>query len=182
MARLTFLVLLAAAFSSICTATPSIQDVLLQNIVASGIRSGNGMIVRVDLIQGHPSDPVHIETIDISPDPPQPGKDLTVTVTGVATEPIEEGAYADVTVKVGLIQLLKKEFDVCEEARTANASIQCPVEKGTHKVIQTVALPKEIPPAPFAVNIRAFTVDDDDMACLDIKIDFRKTPGRGRLS
>lgn len=28
----------------------------------------------------------------------------------------QEGAYADVTVKVGLIKLLQKEFDLCEEA------------------------------------------------------------------
>lgn len=62
-----------------------------------------------------------------------------------------------------MIKLLQKEFDVCEEAyvkiswciatiltpsprRKANASIQCPVKEGTHKVTQTVTLPKEIPP------------------------------------
>ena len=28
----------------------------------------------------------------------------------------QEGAYADVTVKVGVIKLLQKEFDLCEEA------------------------------------------------------------------
>jgi hypothetical protein len=29
---------------------------------------------------------------------------------------VQEGAYADVTVKLGLIKLLQKRFDVCEEA------------------------------------------------------------------
>jgi hypothetical protein len=28
----------------------------------------------------------------------------------------KEGAFADVTVKLGLIKLLQKQFDVCEEA------------------------------------------------------------------
>lgn len=28
----------------------------------------------------------------------------------------QEGAYADVTVKLGLIKLLQKEFDLCQEA------------------------------------------------------------------
>jgi hypothetical protein len=28
----------------------------------------------------------------------------------------QEGAYADVTVKLGLVKLLQKRFDVCEEA------------------------------------------------------------------
>lgn len=79
----------------------------------------------------------------------------------------QEGAYADVTVKLGLVKLLKKTFDICEEAyvngslhacatvlltntplirRKANATIQCPVEKGDYVVEQTVTLPKEIPP------------------------------------
>jgi len=67
-----------------------------------------------------------------------------------------------VTVKLGLIKLLQKRFDLCEEAyvvlsflpygqltslrRNANATVQCPVEPGSYHVTHTVALPKEIPP------------------------------------
>ena len=29
---------------------------------------------------------------------------------------LQEGAYADVIVKIGLVKLLQKEFDLCEEA------------------------------------------------------------------
>ncbi|KAG8745928.1 Phosphatidylglycerol/phosphatidylinositol transfer protein [Ceratobasidium sp. 414] len=70
---------------------------------------------------GLPTDPVQIESIQISPDPPQPGKDLTVTVKWYAADRIEasttgEGAYTDVTVKLGLIKILQKQFDLCEEA------------------------------------------------------------------
>ncbi len=78
--------------------------------------------------------------------------------------------------------------------RNANATIQCPVEKGTHKVVQIVTLPKEIPPgtfvlyslqeqkltlisAQFKVEIRGYTADDDDLLCLDLSIDFRYRPG-----
>lgn len=31
-------------------------------------------------------------------------------------------------------------------SRNANATIQCPVEPGDYTVVQTVSLPKEIPP------------------------------------
>ena len=34
-------------------------------------------------------------------------------------------------------------------------------------------------PAPFKVSVRGYTVDDEDMACVDIEIDFR--PKRGLL-
>ncbi|KAJ6514296.1 vacuole protein [Mycena vitilis] len=123
---------------------------------------------------GLPTDPILLRSLEISPDPPVPGKDLTIKVKGRVTEKIEEGAYADVTVKLGLIKLLHKRFDVCEEARNANATVTCPVEEGEYTVEQTVALPKEIPPAKFTVLVRGYTVNDDDMVCLDFKVDFMK--------
>ncbi|KLT39230.1 vacuole protein [Cutaneotrichosporon oleaginosum] len=121
---------------------------------------------------GLPTDPLQIESIELTPDPPKPGKALEVKVKASAIEKIEEGAYADVTVKLGLIKLLQKQFDLCEEARNANASVQCPVEKGDYTVVQKVDLPKEIPKAKFVVNVRAYTADDDDLACLDLIVDF----------
>lgn len=38
---------------------------------------------------GDPSDPVHIKSIEIYPDPPQPGADMTVKVVGQAEETVE---------------------------------------------------------------------------------------------
>ena len=38
---------------------------------------------------GDPSDPVHIKSIEISPDPPRPGEDMTVKVVGQADEVVE---------------------------------------------------------------------------------------------
>jgi hypothetical protein len=127
-------------------------------------------------ICGNLDDIIQIQSIDVSPDPPQPGEDLTVTVSAYVTEIIEEGAYADVTVKLGLVKILQTQLDICEEARKANASIQCPVETGEYTVSETIALPKEIPPAKFVVNVRGYTVDDDDMLCLNLKANFMKKP------
>ncbi|KAH9849725.1 ML domain-containing protein [Lenzites betulinus] len=126
---------------------------------------------------GEEGDVVRIKSIEVSPDPPKRGEDLTITVTGDASDDILDGAYADVTVKLGLITILRKQFDVCEEAEKANATIQCPISKGHHVVVQTVTLAKEIPPAPFKVNIRGYTGDDDDLVCMDLMMDF--WPKRG---
>ncbi|KZT56845.1 hypothetical protein CALCODRAFT_496830 [Calocera cornea HHB12733] len=115
---------------------------------------------------------VEIQSIEVSPDPPVPGQNLTVAVTGTTRMPIEDGAYADVTVKLGLIQLLKRRFDVCEEAANANVTIQCPVEPGDYQLSHTVALPREIPKAKFGVQVRGVTQDDEDMVCLDIVMNF----------
>ncbi|CAE6412853.1 unnamed protein product [Rhizoctonia solani] len=121
---------------------------------------------------GSPSDLAHIKAIEVTPDPPKPGQDLTVKLIATSDKEITEGAYADVTVKLGLIKLLKKQFDICEEARSANATIQCPVEKGEHTVVQTVALPKEIPRAKFTVDVMAYTSDEEDLACVKLNVDF----------
>lgn len=115
-----------------------------------------------------------MKSISLSPDPPKPGQDLTVTVVGTAQQRVEDGAYANVVVKLGLIRLLTKTFDVCDEARNANATIQCPIEQGDYTVVETVALPKEIPQAKFTVNVNGYTVDDDDMLCLNLNVDFMK--------
>ncbi|KAG1864120.1 ML domain-containing protein [Suillus subalutaceus] len=125
---------------------------------------------------GSPTDVIQLKSISLSPDPPKPGQDLTVTVVGTAHERVEVGAYADVVVKLGLIRLLSKRFDVCEEARNANATIQCPVEQGDYTVVETVALPKEIPQAKFTVAVTGHTVDEEDLLCLDLRIDFMKSP------
>lgn len=125
---------------------------------------------------GSPEDVIQIKSISLSPDPPKPGQDLTVTVVGTAQQRVEDGAYANVVVKLGLIKLLSKRFDVCEEARNANASIQCPVEQGDYTVVETVALPKEIPQAKFTVAVAGYTVDEEDLLCLDLKIDFMRNP------
>jgi len=123
---------------------------------------------------GSPDDLVEVTSLEVSPDPPEPGKNLTVNVKGTVKQQIEEGAYADVTVKLGLITLLKKTLYVCEEARKANATLQCPVAEDDYVVSQTVMLPKEIPKAKFTVKVDAYSVDDDPLLCLDIKIDFMK--------
>ncbi|KAF5356009.1 hypothetical protein D9756_003831 [Leucocoprinus leucothites] len=116
---------------------------------------------------------VDIQSIVVSPDPPAPGKDLTVKVKAKTSETIKEGAFADVTVKLGLIKLLTKTFDLCEEARNANASVQCPAAPGPYEVEQTVSLPREIPRAKFNVHIDSYSADEEPLFCLDLEADFR---------
>lgn len=117
--------------------------------------------------------PVHIGSLEVSPDPPKPGQNMTVKVNAETTRTIQEGSYAEVTVKMGLVVLLKKTFDVCEEARNNNASIQCPVVPGKYTLEEVIALPKEIPRVKFNVGVKGYAHDDEPMMCLSIDADFR---------
>lgn len=86
-----------------------------------------------------------------------------------------------------------------ERSRNANATVQCPVEPGPYVIVQTVALPKEIPRgassaqcpcakrnarvltdllpiAKFVVKVNGYTADDEEMLCLNLSVDFMKNP------
>lgn len=114
---------------------------------------------------------------------------------------MQEGAYADVVVKLGLIKILTKRFDVCEELRNGNATLQCPVAPGDYDIVQKVDLPAEIPKGPsasapsaalcadavisakFLVQARAFTqAPTAPMACADIIINVRSAVSTSLLA
>jgi ML domain len=80
----------------------------------------------------------------LNPDPPVKGETLSVDFKGYLKETVEEGAYVDVLVKYGVVKILQKRFDLCEQAGQVNKS--CPVEKGDFTIDKDVELPKEIPP------------------------------------
>ncbi|KAJ3528960.1 hypothetical protein NM688_g7923 [Phlebia brevispora] len=126
---------------------------------------------------GYDDDPVNIDSIQISPDPPIAGQNLTVTVIGEVFNTVEDGAYADLVVKAGPIRILHREVDLCYEARAAQVNISCPVQPGQHQVRHTASLPSAIPRAKFDIDINAYTVDDDDLTCVKLWIDFRRKTG-----
>ncbi|TFY83588.1 hypothetical protein EWM64_g417 [Hericium alpestre] len=172
MARLSFLSLLAFTALGVAQAGPLVaQNPLITQ--DAPVRTMQGWSWK-DC--GLPDDVVQVQSIVVSPDPPQPGQNLTVTVKATATETVEEGASADVTVKLGLVKLLSKSFDLCDEARNANVSVQCPIEKGDYEVTHIVALPNEIPRAKFSVSAQGYTVDDENLFCVNLQVDFMKNP------
>ncbi|KAJ1300935.1 hypothetical protein OPQ81_003361 [Rhizoctonia solani] len=168
--------LLAAALTTQAALLPSIGGLLGQARLGGEVHTTNSWSY-TDC--GLPTDAVQVKSIKLSPDPPQIGKDLTITARGVVTRKVEDGAYADVTVKLGLVKLLHKEFDICEEARNNNVTVQCPVEPGEYEVVQTVELPKETPRAKFVIDVKGFTSDeawDPDLVCLRLQVDFIGRP------
>ncbi len=76
------------------------------------------------------------KSVDVDPNPLEPGDQVNVTIVGDLLETVDEGAYAEVVVKIGLVKILQKTFDICEELRKHKneVDIQCPIEKGPFKV------------------------------------------------
>jgi hypothetical protein len=90
------------------------------------------------------TDILTIDYVHLNPDPPGRGQTLEITAKGTFSEAVTEGSYAKVVVKLGIIKLLTKTFDVCEEIKQAN--LTCPLGPGEMILKQSIDLPKEIPP------------------------------------
>lgn len=98
MARFSFIGLVALAAAGFVAASPAQES--LQTSLSDrwswddcGMPLGNPFSQVHKLMIMHPSgessDPVHIKSIEISPDPPKPGANMTVKVVGQADELIE---------------------------------------------------------------------------------------------
>ncbi|ORY65238.1 ML domain-containing protein [Pseudomassariella vexata] len=115
-------------------------------------------------------DIVSITNVDLTPNPPESGAQLAIQATGIIHEPIQEGAYIQVTVKYGLIRLVNTKADLCEQ--TEKADLKCPIEKGILSVTKEVDIPKEVPPGKYTVHAEVFNADDKPITCLDATVTF----------
>ena len=88
-----------------------------------------------------------IKNLDISPNPPVPGANLSIEATGYVKETITEGSYIDVEVKYGYVKLLTQRLDLCEQVEQID--MKCPIKKGPLNLSKIVELPSQIPPVSY---------------------------------
>jgi len=119
-------------------------------------------------------DILKITKVDISPNPPEAGKTLTVTASGTFRKDVEEGAKVHLQVKYGLIRLINQDADLCEQVK--NVDLECPLKKGDMELTKDIDLPKEIPPGKYTVIADVVDKDGKKITCLQATIVFsRKT-------
>jgi hypothetical protein len=153
MRNLTLLVVLVSLFfcvlgKSVFQQYPKQQESLLSPLDSNKVPGESP----VQICSLSPSDDlVDIKYIDINPNPPQAGKNLTIDAMGKLKVDIEEGAYALFEVKYGFIKLLSGTADICEKA--LEVDLECPLKEGEIiKVLKTVSLPSRIPPVYSVLN------------------------------
>ncbi|MCJ1312790.1 Phosphatidylglycerol/phosphatidylinositol transfer protein [Agyrium rufum] len=92
-----------------------------------------------------------IEHVNLSPNPPTPGATLTIEAAGTFIEKVDRDAYVLLTVKYGLITLIKSKEDLCDQLQ--NVDTDCPVGPGPVKIVKEVNLPNRIPPVSITFSI-----------------------------
>ncbi|MFJ7248127.1 ML domain-containing protein [Kitasatospora sp. NPDC098652] len=134
---------------------------------------------------GLPSDPLRIDSVSVTPDPLKPGSAATLRIDGTVQREIQEGAYFDLTIKIGLVKILHRRFDLFEELRGGGSEalrLSCdtsdgkgPVPVGGTVLTAAIDLPGDVPRGKFKLQVRACTVDEDDLAALDLDVDLMPT-------
>jgi len=112
-----------------------------------------------------------IEYVNLSPNPPVPGENLTIHAAGTSSQTIEEGAKIFLQVKLGYITLLRQEMDFCDAID--NVDLECPLEKGYRTISKEVAIPGAIPKGTYSVSADAYTGGvKKEITCLKGEITF----------
>ncbi|KZZ99171.1 phosphatidylglycerol/phosphatidylinositol transfer protein precursor [Moelleriella libera RCEF 2490] len=119
---------------------------------------------------------IEIKKVDLDPNPPVPGKDLYVAASGEVKKTIEAGAYLNLTVKYGIVTLLKQTADLCEQM--GEVDIECPVEPGKVVFTKTVELPQQIPPGTYHVEADVFAANHERITCLTATVQFKVPQGK----
>lgn len=116
---------------------------------------------------------LEINSIELAPNPPQRGQNLTIAASGEVFEELVEGAYIDVEVRLGYIRLLTQTFDLCETLDENDVEgLKCPVQPGIYNLAKEVAIPAEVPPGKYVFVARAYTVEDDLISCVTGEVFF----------
>jgi len=124
----------------------------------------------------NPADDIlEITNVDLDPNPPKPGNTLSIVATGNVKEEIEDGATIHLSVKYGLITIIRTTRDFCEDV--PNVGLECPIQKGELKLTKDVDIPKEVPPGKYSVVADLQTKDGKTLTCLTATVEFKRGGG-----
>jgi len=111
------------------------------------------------------SDILTITNVDLEPNPPQKGKDLLITAKGTLKEDVVDGSRVLLTVKMGLITLIRANESLCDQLEKVDK--KCPLKEGELTFQRTVTLPAQIPPAKFNVHADVYSDKQERITCME---------------
>ncbi|KAJ0109045.1 hypothetical protein N8I77_001739 [Diaporthe amygdali] len=118
----------------------------------------------------HSRDIAEINQIDLIPNPPVKGQDLTVLAAGTLHDAIEKGTAVDIKVKFIGSVVYHHRFDVCDELEKMGQS--CPLPAGPVYFNETFPIIKKIPHGNFFVHADAWSGNGAAVTCFDGKLRF----------
>lgn len=114
----------------------------------------------------------NLDSVLITPNPPEKGKKMSIEIKGNLLEEIKKGSIVRVSVKYQLIRIFKKTFDLCEELDKAGdkVKIRCPIEKGEKALKYEVELPGNIPDGKYNIESEIMDKNNNLIFCTKIML------------
>jgi hypothetical protein len=108
---------------------------------------------------GSATDLLKLDELTLTPDPPKKGSKVNIAFKGELKDTITPGAKLNIKVKWGIIQVIDKTYDFCEEAKKFGAS--CPMYTGPQSLSQSLDVPSSVPSVssvkdPFTLNFNVY--------------------------
>nr|POF00933.1 phosphatidylglycerol/phosphatidylinositol transfer protein [Quercus suber] len=120
-------------------------------------------------------------SVDLTPNPPKAGSSLSITAKGQLSEEVEDGAKIHLSVKYGVITIIRSTADLCENVDKVD--LKCPLPKDEETTItKDVELPKEIPPGKYTVVADIVTKNETKITCLTATVEFHRGGGMAFFS
>ena len=106
-----------------------------------------------------------IDKVDLDPNPPIPGCNLTIEAAGTFSEDVKAGAKVFLQVKYGLITLINQEADLCDQI--GHVDLTCPLKKGPMSFTKSVDIPAQVPKGKYTVIADVYTSEGEKITCLE---------------
>jgi hypothetical protein len=100
------------------------------------------------------------------------GQVLSIVARGDLSADVEDGAKVHLSVKYGLITIIRQTADLCDTVKKAD--LECPIKKGELALTKDIELPKQIPPGKYSVSADVLTKDDKKITCLSATVEFHR--------
>jgi len=111
---------------------------------------------------GSAKDHFAIGDVQITPDPPKKGQNLTVAFKGILDEDVSAGTI-DITVKYSVITLLSKTENLCT---FDPAEVKCPIPKGNFGLKVSELIPGDAPPGSYTGKAIIKDQSKAEIACI----------------
>ncbi len=128
----------------------------LSNEFDFSLGSWNPFMVQPFMMSGTPStillcsakdDVMTVDKVYLQPDPPVKGENLSVIISGMLHENLNEGSMMYVNIKKGIIKFPQLKIPTCEYITNG-----CPVEKGSANLEMKFELPDMMPSGTYDVK------------------------------
>lgn len=130
---------------------------------------------------GGPDDLMVIRSVEMRPDPPADPRHTQIVINADVRQALTDGAYLDVTVKLGRVKLVAHTFDLLKELQADGS-----VSEWQHYIAPgpvTLAFPPlrsllgDAREGRYVVLVNAHAAEDELMASVYVTIDFGPTEG-----